>query len=434
MITVLQDFFVILIALVYIISIMANLLLSKLAVTSCRLIEYNNYETHAGGFVMKINNRLSSIQEYHFQKLDIIKKKLIAEGKSIVDMSIGDPDLQVNEKIIDGLIDGLKVKNFNKYPPYEGIKDLKLQIIKYYNETFSVKLDLDEVIVLIGTKEGINNIIPAVCNFGDYVIIPEPGYPVYETSSYLWGAVPYKIPLTENNDYLPKVSNIPRNVLSKSKLFVVNYPNNPTGAVANEEFYKDMIEFCAENNIILFNDGAYNEILKEKEKPLSLLTFDKNKQCVEFGSFSKTYNMTGFRIGYAVGNREVIASLLKVKSNVDSGQFIPIQLAACEALNLNRAYVDSIRRIYDERRLVVEEELKRSNIKFFKPQGTFYVWCRVPQNYTLNEFCEELIVKHEIIVTPGCAFGNICSDYFRISLTIEKDALEKALCKLNIYK
>jgi len=383
---------------------------------------------------MKINNRLSNIQEYHFQKLDIIKKKLIAEGKSITDMSIGDPDIAVNETIIDGLIDGLKVKNFNKYPPYEGIKELKLQIIKYYNETFSVKLDLDEVIILIGSKEGINNIIPAVCNFGDYVIMPEPGYPVYETSCYLWGAVPYKIPITEENGYLPKVECIPQNVIGKTKLLVVNYPNNPTGAVANEEFYKHMIEFCAKNNIVLFNDGAYNEILKEKEKPLSLLTFDTKKQCVEFGSFSKTYNMTGFRVGYAVGNKEVIASLLKVKSNVDSGQFIPIQLAACEALKLNTSYVDSVRRIYDERRLVVKEGLKRCNISFFEPQGTFYVWCRVPQYYTLNEFCEELIVKHGIIVTPGYAFGSICSDYFRISLTVEKDKLKQAFNGINAYK
>lgn len=383
---------------------------------------------------MKINNRLNSIQEYHFQKLDIIKKKLISEGKSIIDMSIGDPDLQVDEKIIDGLIDGLKVKNFNKYPPYEGIKDLKLQIIKYYNDTFSVKLNMDEVIILIGSKEGINNIIPAVCNFGDYVIIPQPGYPVYETSCNLWGAVPYKISLAEENGYLPKLTSIPKNVLSKSKLLIVNYPNNPTGAIANEEFYKETIEFCAKNNIVLFNDGAYNEILKEKEMPLSLLTFDRKKISVEFGSFSKPYNMTGFRIGYAVGNREVISSLLKVKSNVDSGQFIPIQLAACEALKLNRDYVDSIRRIYDERRFMVEEGLKRCNIRFYKPQGTFYVWCRVPQNYTVNEFCEELIMKYGIIVTPGYAFGNICGDYFRISLTLEKDKLENALSKLNIYK
>jgi len=409
-------------------------IISKPAVTYCICYEYNNYETHVGGFVMKINNRLSSIQEYHFQKLDIIKKKLIAEGKSITDMSIGDPDLAVNEKIIDSLVEGLKLKSFNKYPPYEGIKELKLQIIKYYNETFSVKLNEDEVIILIGSKEGINNIIPAVCNFGDYVIVPQPGYPVYETSCHLWGAVPYKIPLTEKNGYLPKVDNIPINVLSKSKLFIVNYPNNPTGAVANEEFFEYMIEFCTKNDIVLFNDGAYNEILKEKERPLSLLTFDKKKKCIEFGSFSKSYNMTGFRIGYAVGNKEVISSLLKVKSNVDSGQFMPIQLAACEAMNLSSGYIDSIRRIYDERRLVAEERLKRCNIKFFKPQGTFYIWCRVPQDYTLDEFCEELIIKHGIIVTPGYAFGNICSDYFRISLTIDKDKIDNALNKLNMYK
>jgi len=383
---------------------------------------------------MKINNRLSNIQEYHFQKLDIMKKKLISEGRAITDLSIGDPDLPVDNKIIDGLIEGLKLKNYNKYPPYEGIKELKLQIIKYYDEVYSVKLNLDEVIILIGSKEGINNIIPAVCNFGDYVLSPDPGYPVYETSCNLWGAVSYKIPLVESNDFLPKIENIPNNIVVKSKLLILNYPNNPTGAVANEEFYKQMISFCNTNNIVLINDGAYNEIIKEKEKPLSLLTYDNKRQSVEFGSFSKAYNMTGFRIGYAVGNREVIGALLKVKSNVDSGQFIPIQWAACEALKLDRNYINSIRKVYDERRRIAEEILTQKKISFFKTEGTFYVWCKVPKNYSINEFCEELIDNYGIIITPGYTFGNISSDFFRISLTVDKKLLENALSNLKEYK
>lgn len=382
---------------------------------------------------MKLNNRLNSISEYHFQKLDELKSKLLLEGRDITDLSIGDPDLLVNENIITALIKGLQSKGYNRYPPYEGIKELKRQIIKYYDEVFSVKLSLDEVIILIGSKEGINNLIPAICDIGDYAIIPQLGYPVYNTCSHLWGVKTYKLPLHESQGYLPKIEHIPEHILKKSKLMLINYPNNPTGAVANESFFKETIEFCEKNDIVFANDAAYNEILPEGIKPLSLLSFDIKRKCLEFGTFSKTFNMTGFRVGYAVGNSQVIKALLKVKSNVDSGQFLPIQMAACEALNLNRSYVDSIRRIYDERRNVVLKNLDKCKIKYFKPEGTFYVWCQVPKNYTIDEFCAELLNDYCIIVTPGYVFGDIAHKHFRIALTAEGESIDKAMGLLKFY-
>ncbi|MCM8710561.1 aminotransferase class I/II-fold pyridoxal phosphate-dependent enzyme [Clostridium sp. SYSU_GA19001] len=382
---------------------------------------------------MKPNNRLKTISEYHFQKLDIIKKNMLNDGKKIIDLSIGDPDLPVENSIINALIEGLKIKDFNKYPPYEGIQQLKKGIIKYYEQVFSVKLEFEEVLILIGSKEGINNIVPAVCDIGDYAIIPKPAYPVYETSCHLWGVNAFEIPLLEKNLYLPEVKFIPKDILPKSKLFVLNYPNNPTGAVANSEFYKEIIEFCIKNDIVLYNDGAYNEIIKEGEAPLSLLQIDKKKQCIEFGTFSKIYNMTGFRIGYAVGNSQIIKALLKVKSNVDSGQFIPIQYAAIQALKLTRNYVDNIRKIFDERRQNAEQVLTEHNIDFFKSVGTFYIWCKTPAGYTTETFCEELLNNYGIIVTPGIAFGDLGKDYFRIALTKDKQEIVQAFSNLKVY-
>jgi len=384
---------------------------------------------------LKINNRLNKISGYYFQKLDDIKSKLIESGINVVDLSIGEPDLSVDESIIRALREGINSKEFNKYPPYQGIKELKYQIIKYYEEVYSVHLNLDEVIILIGSKEGINNIIPAICDIGDYAIIPQPAYPVYETCSKLWGVIPYKITLLEENNYLPSFENISQNVINKCKLIVLNYPNNPTGAIATEEFYKKAIEFCSKNNIVLYNDGAYNEIIEGNTPPLSLLSFDYKKECIEFGTFSKTYSMTGFRIGYAVGNSKVISALLKVKSNVDSGQFLPIQYAACEALNLKRDFVVSIRKIYDERRVATEKKLIECGISFYKAKGTFYIWCKVPKNYTVDEYCMELLNKYGIIVTPGYNFGSMYDGYFRIALTKDAKIISNAFdaIKKNIY-
>lgn len=382
---------------------------------------------------MKLNNRLNRIPAYHFQKLDEIKSKLIEQGKEITDLSIGDPDIPVDDRILKALTNGLKVSEFNKYPPYDGIKQLKTQIIKYYEEVYSVQLDMEEVLILIGSKEGINNLIPAVCDIGDYAIVPQLAYPVYNICSSLWGVKTYTLPLIESLGYLPRFEFIPADILVRSKLMALNYPNNPTGAVANEEFYKSAVDFCEKNDIVLFNDAAYNEIVKEIAKPISILTSDPKHRSLEFGTFSKSYNMTGFRVGYAVGNRDVIKALLKIKSNVDSGQFIPIQLAAYEALNIEREYFTTLRRIYDERRVTALEALDNCNIKYFNPEGTFYIWCNVPRNYTAREFCTELLQNHGIIVTSGEAFGDISHSHFRIALTKDSKIIKKALGSLKYY-
>lgn len=382
---------------------------------------------------MKINNRLDSIGVYHFKTIDGIKEKRRKEGKKIIDLSIGDPDLAVEPSILNALIQGFDEVGFNKYPPYDGINFLKNQVIDYYKNRFGVHLELEEVAILIGSKEGISNVIPAVCDIKDAVIVPEPGYPVYSSASKLWGCIPYTVPIKESNNYLVDFTEIPKEVCRKAKLMFINYPNNPTGAKGNGEFFSEVVKFCEESNIVLCNDAAYSEIISPEESPLSILQFDKNKHSVEFGTLSKLYNMTGFRIGYAVGNKEVISALVKVKSNLDSGQFIPIQKAAVTALNLDKTYGDEIRKIYFKRRTVAEKVLKEKNIQFFTTESTFYIWCKTPKGYTTHEFCSEILDRYGLVVTPGSCFGTLGYDYFRIALTCSWQIIEEGLASLPRY-
>jgi len=375
---------------------------------------------------MKINNRLNKIDEYGLG--DVVYDK-----NNILDLSIGDPDLEIHPNIINALIEGVKIKNFNRYPKGSGTLDLKKAIINYYWDLYNVKLTLEEVIILIGSKEGINKVFACCCDYGDYAIIPQFGYPVYSSSCSLWGIQEYRVPITESNNYLPILENIPETITKMSKLFFINYPNNPTGAIASSAFYTDIVNFCRKHDMVLCNDGAYNEILEEKEEPISLLQFDQSKKCIEFGTFSKIYNMTGFRIGYAVGNKDVINKMMKVKSYCDSGQFIPIQNAAVEALKLNYDYKKSINSTYDIRRNLVKKILKSKNISYYDAKATFYLWCKIPQNYTTTEFCKELIDNYGIITIPGYNFGYYGHGFFRISLTQSAELIEEYLDKLRVY-
>lgn len=384
---------------------------------------------------MKINNRLNGIPNYYFKNIEDIREKMEQEGKEIFDFSIGDPDVRVHDSIKNAFAQGIECKDYNKYPPYEGIDLLKQKIIKYYKDVFSISLKSDEVIILIGSKEGINNIIPSVCDVGDYAVIPQPGYPAYETCCNLWGVKPYKLNMNENSGYLPDYGLIPQNIVSVCKLLFINYPNNPTGAAADENFYRNTVDFCRKNNIVVCSDSAYNEIINPDENPISILKFcdDKKSNTIEVGTFSKTFSMTGFRVGYAAGNADIINSLLKVKSSTDSGQFKPLQIAAAKALDIERKYIKSVRNIYYGRRIEAQKILKDHNISYYEGKGTFYLWCKIPQNYTTDEFCEEVLKESGIIFTPGYVFGTPGYGYFRISLTKNSNTIREAFSKLKIY-
>ncbi|MEW8955302.1 aminotransferase class I/II-fold pyridoxal phosphate-dependent enzyme [Clostridium sp.] len=380
---------------------------------------------------MKINNRLNSIKEYHFKTLEDIKNSLCKEGKEIFDFGIGEPDLAIRKDIIDDLIKALEYDEFNKYPPYDGIRELKLEISKYYKNTYNVDLDEDEIIILIGSKEGINNAFPAFCDFKDVALIPALGYSVYYTSSVLWGVESYKFPLIKDNGYLPYINNIPREVVKRSKLMILNYPNNPTGAVATKEFYNEVQKFAIENNIVVCNDNAYGDIIEDSKYKVSILSSGK-ENILEFGSFSKTFSMTGFRLGYAVGDKKCIERLLKIKSNVDSGQFLPVQYAGIEALrNINHVLEELD--IYKKRRNHLENILDRKGIEYFKGKGSFYLWGKVPKGCSTDEFTKELLYNYGILVTPGYVFGYQGDGWFRVALTKDIEVIEKAFSRISEF-
>jgi LL-diaminopimelate aminotransferase len=380
---------------------------------------------------LKINNRLNLLPGKSFLNLDEIAEKMKKENKEIYNFGVGDPNLDISEEITEGLKNGLKKSKFNNYPPYDGIIELKREIIKYYKNLYDVILNEDEVIITIGSKNAIVNLIPAVCDFNDSIMIPEPAYPVYKNACSLWGVHYNKIPLTSTNNYLPSL-NIDDKILKESKLLFLNYPNNPTGAAASGKFYGDIIKLADQYNIIPVNDGAYNEIVFN-DAPISILQYDIKKQSIEIGSFSKIFNMTGFRIGYAAGNKDVIKAMIKINSNLDSGQFIPVQYAAISALRLGEDYRKKVSSEYYSRKEKLINILKTKNIKYFNSSGAIYLWCHVPKGFSTDEFCGELLEKYGIIVSPGYNFGTTTYDFFRIALTESIENIEKAFSKLRVY-
>jgi len=381
---------------------------------------------------LKINNRTTNLPQYHFDKIDILKDKVRKEGRELIDIGIGDPDLEPPKEVNEALIEALSYKGYHNYPKGSGIVKLKKQVVKDYKLNYGVDLTEDEVLITIGSKEALSNIIPTVCDINDYIILPDPSYPAYESCSRLWGVIPYKMPLIEEKNYYPNLNLIPENIKKVSKLMIINYPNNPTGANLKKDFLEEIKEMCAKYNIVLCNDGAYKEIVNKKEDRLSIL-MGGISNCIEFSSFSKAFSMTGYRIGYVAGDKNIIKALGEVKNNMDSGQFMPIQYSALRAIKDCSYYIEYINEVYRKRKVLAESILDEKNIKYFKGEGTFYIWCKIPTGYTTDEFCSELLLKKGIVVTPGSAFGRLGYGYFRIALTKDEEVIRNTLNKLDRY-
>jgi LL-diaminopimelate aminotransferase len=382
---------------------------------------------------MRACDRINSIPPYMFAKLDRIKREMQSKGYEVIDLSVGDPDLPVPDFIIESLKEGLKVEKFHKYPPYEGIFEFRKAVADYYKRRYNVDLDPErEVAALIGSKEGIVHLTLSLIDYGDTAIVPDPGYPIYKASVHLAGGKPYTMQLKRENSFLPDIKEINDRIVRTAKLMYINYPNNPTGSVCDIEVLRNLVEFAEENDIVVCNDAAYNEIIFKNEKPLSIINADTGKKVsIEFGTLSKSYNMTGWRIGYAVGNSDIIKRLMIVKSNTDSGQFAAIQYAASSALNYGDEYIDYCKGIYRERRDKALLLLKRAGIDAVTPEGTFYVWFKVPGAVSSSQFASNLIEKKGVLITPGNAFGIFGEGYCRIALTVDNDMLEKAVEKIK---
>jgi LL-diaminopimelate aminotransferase len=331
------------------------------------------------GFPIEVATRIKTLPPYLFAAIDKMKQAAIARGVDIINLGIGDPDLPTPAPIVESLAQAAKNSKHHQYPSYEGMLSFRKAVAEWYQRRFGVKLDAaDEVLTLIGSKEGIGHIHLAFVDPGDVVLVPSPGYPVYPVGTSFCGGVSHLMPLTKANGFLPDLNAIPEEVARKAKLMWLNSPNNPTSVVMTKEYFKRAVAFAREHQVIVCHDAAYSEIYYDGQRPASFMEVDGAKDVgVEFHSLSKTYNMTGWRLGFAVGNKEVLAGLGKVKSNLDSGVFEAVQAAGITALGLDDAVTDTIRKTYQERRDTLIPGLKQLALEVDAPPAAFYGWVAV---------------------------------------------------------
>jgi LL-diaminopimelate aminotransferase len=377
--------------------------------------------------------RVKDLPPYLFAIIDKMKEKALAKGVDLIDLSIGDPDTPTPKHIVEAMRTAVKNPAHHQYPSYTGMLSFRQAVADWYKKRFKVKLDAKtEVVSLIGSKEGIGHMPLAFINPGDYVLVPSPGYPVYPVATLFAGGTAYEMPLLEKNAYLPDLDKIPKYVLKKAKLMFINYPNNPTSACADTAFYKKLIGFAAKNNILICHDAAYSEMYYSKERPLSFLEIPGAKNVgIEFHSLSKTYNMTGWRIGFAVGNRNAVAGLGKIKTNIDSGIFQAIQEAGITALMTKDSELKKIRKMYQERRDVLYSGLKKLGLELDKPKATFYLWVKCPGGLSSMDFTALLLNKAGILTTPGNGFGDPGEGYIRFALTVPVKRMKEAVERIG---
>ena len=377
--------------------------------------------------------RLAQLPPYLFAELDRRKKEATRSGRDVIDLGVGDPDLPTPAPIIRRLQEEVLRGTNHRYPSYIGSGEFREAIAQWYGQRFRVALDAGtEVLVLIGSKEGLGHLPWALLDPGDSAIIPDPAYPVYESGTVLAGGRPYKVPLLEQNDYLPDLEAIDAAVTRKAKLLYLNYPNNPTGAIAGPDFFRSVVEWAREHGVIVCHDAAYTEIAFDGCTPPSLLSVEGAKEVgVEFHSLSKTFNMTGWRVGFAVGNANVIGALGEIKKNIDSGVFTPIQYAGVEALSRYSQLTEDIRATYQDRRDALVEGLRRLGWKVSRPKATFYVWTPVPGGGSSADWAAQLLERAAVSVAPGLGFGPSGEGYVRFALTTERDRIKEAVERME---
>lgn len=369
--------------------------------------------------MFKLSERIEKLPPYLFAEIDRLKQQVKQKGIEIIDLGIGDPDIPTPKEIIEIAQEALENPINHQYPSYEGSLEFREAVAQWYLDRFGVKLDAQsECLALIGSKEGIAHLPFAFVDNNDYTLVPDPGYPVYATATMFANGRVHKMPLLKENGFLPDLDAIDKSILNKTKIMFVNYPNNPTSAIATKEFYDRVIELALKYGFLVASDNAYSEIYYDNYKPMSFLEIDGAKEVgIEFHSLSKTFNMTGWRVGFAVGNKEGIYGLGKIKTNVDSGVFGALQQAGIFALNNYKKLNEPIRKIFQQRKDQMAQALKKANFEFEEPLATFYFWVKVPRGYTSKDFAKKLLEERGIVVTPGVGFGEYGEGYFRISIT-----------------
>ena len=381
---------------------------------------------------MRENQAMQNLPPYLFARIEQKVSEAKEQGIDIINLGIGDPDLPTPQHIIDRMAASINDPANHQYPSSVGLLEYRQAVAEWYKHRFGVDLDpKTEVVSLLGSKEGIAHISFAYLDKGDINLVPDPGYPVYSIGTLLAGGKSHFMPLKEENSYLPILEDIPAEVARQAKLMFINYPNNPIGVIADLAFYQKVVEFARNYDILVVHDAAYSEMAYDGVKPLSFLQAPGAKDVgIEFHSLSKTYNMTGWRIGWAAGNSSAIEVLGRFKSNVDSGVFQAIQYAGIEALRGPQDCVDKSNEIYAERRKIALAGLERMGWKVNPPQASFYFWAPVPRGYTSASFAELVLEKTGVIITPGNGYGEYGEGYFRIALTVDKVRMQEAFDRM----
>ncbi len=383
----------------------------------------------------QMSERIRQLPRYLFAEIDKKIRESVARGVDVIKLGIGDPDMPTPDFIIERMQEEVVKPHNHTYPPDEGLQEFREAVAGYYSRRHGVDLDPEtEVLPLIGSKEGIAHIAYCFTDPGDVNLVPDPGYPVYGIGTKFAGGEPYLMPLLRENDFRPVFSEIPPEAVRRGKLLFLNYPNNPTGAVASYEFFQEAAHFARTHNLLVCHDAAYSEVAFDDYEPLSFLEVEGAKDvAIEFGSLSKTFNMTGWRIGYAVGSRQAVEALYRFKTNVDSGLFKAIQYTGAGALGSPRMepFIKELRAIYRGRRDVVVKALREAGWPIEAPRGTFYVWAPVPAGYTSQEFVAYLLEETGVVVTPGRGFGEHGEGYFRIALTVDEDRMREAMERIK---
>ncbi|AKB25402.1 LL-diaminopimelate aminotransferase, methanococcal [Methanosarcina sp. MTP4] len=379
------------------------------------------------------SDRINALPPYLFAAIDEAKAEAKAKGVDVIDLGIGDPDLPTHPHIVEAMCEAVRDPRTHSYPSHNGLYEFRKSAADWCEKYKGVKLDPDsEVLALIGSKEAVAHIPLAFVNPGDVVLYTDPGYPVYKIGAEFAGGDPYPLPLKVENDFLPDLDSIPADVLQKAKLFFFNYPNNPTSAVADMAFFEKVAAFCKEHDIIAVHDNAYCQMVYDGyESPSFLAAKGAMDIGIELYSHSKTYNMTGWRVGFAVGNKDLVKGLDKVKSNIDSGTFEAVQLAGAAAMNESQACVDDTNKIYTERRDTLIEGLKAMGLEAKPPKATFYIWAPVPAGFTSMEFSKVLLEEAGIVATPGVGFGDAGEGFIRFALTQPVPRLQEAVERMK---
>lgn len=384
---------------------------------------------------IKQSQRLSELPPYLFAELERKRRELEARGKDIINLGIGDPDQPPPELAMETLSSLLYEKGVHQYSPNQGVDEFRKAVSLWMKKRYNVQVDpRKEVLLGIGSKEIIAHIPLAFTNPGDIVLIPEPGYPPYRSGTIFALAKPYVMSLKKENDFMPDLESIPKDIAKRTKIIFVNYPNNPTGAVATYDFYNRLRDFAQKYNIIVISDAAYIELYYE-ERPISFLEIEGAKEIgIEVHSMTKTFNMAGWRVAWACGNAQVIETLRSLKANLDSGQFIALQKASAKVLEKGEKELEKIRYTYQKRRDVFVNGLRKLGWEIPMPKATFYVWFPVPNKMPSIEFANIFLEKAGVVVTPGAGFGKYGERFIRIALTTTEKRLKEAIERIAKIK